>query len=401
MGIVYRATRDDDEYKKDVAIKAVGLGLFAPELRWRFLAERQILANLDHPSIARLLDGGTTADGLPYVVMEYVQGQLIDRYCLEKGLSQRDRLLLAIQVIQAVDYAHRHLVVHRDLKPDNIFVDTDGTPKLLDFGIAKALDPSEDVLSGSITQTVERVMTPDYASPEQILGQSITTSTDVFQLGVLLYVLLTGRLPFRAPNGRAGELERLICEAAPPKTDLPTDLDRIVLQALEKEPRRRYPSAAALGEDLQRYLDGFPVKARTSSWRYSAWRFVQRHKIAVSAASLAVLGLIGVSIAMTVIARRASQQARIADQTTDFLLGIFGANDPVEGRGDKTTARELLDNAAAELQTYPNQDPVVEVQLLDSIGESYRRLGDTEQARELLVKCLVSAKMSYPEIRWQ
>jgi len=397
MGVVYRATRADHEYQKDVAIKVIGFGLVRPEHRQRFLMERQILANLDHPNIARLLDGGTTQSGSPYVVMEYVHGQAIDRHCTEKSLLQRERIRLVIEVARAVEYAHQHLIVHRDLKPDNIFIDSEGSPKLLDFGIAKALGVGEDGMTRGLTQTVERIMTPDYASPEQLLGQPITTSTDVFQLGVLLYVLLTGVPPFRAPSGRIGELENSICNDAPRKTDLPTDIDRIVLQALEKDPRRRYPSAAALAEDLQRHLDGFPVKARASSWRYTTWKFATRHKAAVLTGTIIALGLVGVSIAMTMIARRASEEARIADETTNFLLSIFSANDPEQGRGDQTTARELLDQAAAQLRKSSNQDPVVKVKLLDSIGESYRMVGDTQQGKDLAEEALHIRQTQLPE----
>jgi len=391
MGVVYRAVRADDEYNKEVAIKVAAFGLLTPGLRQRFLRERQILANLDHPNIAGLFDGGTTPDGAPFVVMEFVAGKPIDDYCAENSLARRARISLMIEVARAVDYAHRHLVVHRDLKPDNILVTSNGDPKLLDFGIAKALNPEGVGADGAQTLDAARLMTPDYASPEQVRGGTITTATDVYQLGVLLYLLLVGNRPFQAANASMTELERAICETPPPNPGLDADLDRILLQALEKDPLRRYSSAGALAEDLQRYLDGFPVQARRASWVYSTGKFVRRHRLSVAAASALALLLVGVSIAMTVLARRAkqqalaaSQQARIANQTTDFLLGIFEANDPDQGRGDKVTARELLDKGVVQLKSSGEQDPVVRVKLLDSLGEIYDALGASQQAKEML-----------------
>ncbi len=265
MGVVYRAHRADEEYTKEVAIKVASFGLLTPELRQRFIRERQILANLDHPNIARLLDGGTTAEGVPFVVMEFIAGQPIDEYCAKHGLGRRAVLMLMIEVARAVDYAHRHLVVHRDLKPDNILITEEGDPKLLDFGIAKALDPEASGLDGVKTMDAARLLTPDYASPEQVRGGAITTATDVYQLGVLLYLLLVGKRPFAVAAASMGELERMICESPPSKPNLGADLDRIVLQALEKDPRRRYSSAEALAEDLERYLGGCPVRARACS----------------------------------------------------------------------------------------------------------------------------------------
>jgi eukaryotic-like serine/threonine-protein kinase len=395
MGVVYRAVRADDEYNKEVAIKVAAFGLLTPGMRERFLRERQILANLDHPNIARLLDGGTTPDGAPFVVMEFVAGQPIDGYCASSGLTRLARIGLMIEVARAVDYAHRHLLVHRDLKPDNILVTSEGEPKLLDFGIAKALDPEAVAVDGAKTLDAARLMTPDYASPEQVLGGTITTATDVYQLGMLLYLLLVGKRPFNAASAGMAELERAICVTPPPKPDLDADLDRILLQTLEKEPVRRYVSASALADDLQRYIDGFPVQARKASWTYFTGKFVRRHKLSVSAVGALALLLVGVSIAMTVLARRAhqqaliaSQQAGIANQTTDFLLRLFQASDPNVGRGDKITARELLDKGAQELKRSGEQDPVVRVRLLDSMGAIYNSLGLSQQAKEMLEESL-------------
>ena len=396
MGIVYRAVRDDEEYQKEVAIKVAATGMLTPDLHQRFLRERQILANLDHPNIARLLDGGTTPEGLPFVVMEFVAGKPIDIYCSEAALDKRARIRLMIKVTRAVDFAHRHLVVHRDLKPDNIHVTQDGHPKLLDFGIAKALDPEATGLQGSQTLDAMRLMTPDYASPEQVRGEAITTATDVYQLGVLLYLLLTGKRPFEATTRNMGELEHTICETPPAKPNLNADLDRILLQALEKDPRRRYSSAEAFAEDMERYLDGYPVHARTPSWRYATVKFIGRHRLAVSSATLFVLLLAGFAVGVTIFARRAAQQARIATQTTDFLLGLFQANDPLQGRGDKITARELLDKGAAELDKSGDQDPVVRVKLLDSLGYIYDSLGNSQQARQMLQKSIELRETKLP-----
>ncbi len=387
MGVVYRATRDDAEYEKDVAIKVAAISLSTGDFRERFLRERQILANLDHPHIARLLDGGTTTDGLPFVVMEYVPGKPIDIFCADAALDRRARVRLMATVAKAVDYAHQHLVVHRDLKPDNILVTATGEPKLLDFGIAKALDPEAKGLPGAQTIDGTRLMTPDYASPEQVRGQAITTATDTYQLGILLYQLLTGLRPFK-PTGSMGELERAICESIPPRPKLDSDLDRILLHALEKEPSRRYASAGALQDDLERYLNGYPVRARSPSWSYLTVKFARRHRFSVAAASLFLLLLTSFAVGMAIFARRASQQARIANETTAFLLGLFEANDPEQGRGDKITARELLDKGANHLNDSADQDPVVQVRLLDSMGTIYNSLGASDKAKEMLEKSL-------------
>ncbi len=388
MGIVFRAIRDDKEYQKEVAIKVAALTWFTPDLHQRFVRERQILANLDHPNIARLIDGGTTPEGMPFVVMEFVAGQPIDAYCSTKGLDRRQRIELMILVAHAVDFAHRHFVVHRDLKPDNILVAEDGSPKLLDFGIAKALDPDDSALAGSHTIDAMRLMTPDYASPEQVRGGAITTATDVYQLGALLYVLLTGRHPIHLTTGTFGSLERAICEAEPARPDLDPDLDRILLHALEKEPARRYASAGALADDLDRYLGGYAVLAHAPTWRYLAAKFVRRHRLGVGTIALILLLLVAFAAEMTILAHRAAQQARIANETTDFLVGLFEANDPAQGRGDKITARELLDKGSANLDRAGEQDPVVQVRLLDSMGTIYNTLGASDKAREMLERSL-------------
>jgi serine/threonine-protein kinase len=395
MGVVYRAHRADEEYTKQAAIKVASFGLLTSELRQRFIRERQILANLDHPNIARLLDGGTTAEGMPFVVMEFVAGKPIDEYCAERGLGRRAVLTLMIEVARAVDYAHRHLVVHRDLKPDNILITAEGQPKLLDFGIAKVLDPVASGLDGAQTMDAARLLTPDYASPEQVRGETITTATDVYQLGVLLYVLLVGCRPFAATSASIGGLERMICETAPPKPHLDPDLDRIVLQALEKDPRRRYSSAEALAEDLERYLGGFPVRARTSSFSYRTGKFVGRHKIAVGAAVFLLLLIVGFSVGIALLASRlakqrnqAQVQLRRSERVSKLLEDVFASNNPNAAQGKAPTARELLDHGTEEVSKTLENEPEVQASLYATLGHIYDNLGAIDRAEELIRRSL-------------
>ncbi|MCC7069534.1 MAG: protein kinase, partial [Burkholderiales bacterium] len=299
MGSVWKAVRADDAYQQTVAIKVVRTALADEGLLRRFLAERQLLATLEHPNIARLLDGGQLDDGTPYLVLEYVEGQPIDAWCNAHELGIDRRLDLFVAVCGAVHYAHQRLIVHRDLKPGNILVDGEERVKLLDFGIARLLDP--DVLdpSGRVpaaAPTEANAMTPAYASPEQIKGQPITTASDVYALGVLLYRLLTGHSPYRSQPGEPLALAREIAETEPtrPSTALARsathtaqrsraralrgDLDNIVLKAMQKAPERRYASAEQLADDVRRYRDNLPVRARPDSWRYRSWKFVMRNR---------------------------------------------------------------------------------------------------------------------------
>ncbi|HZL27820.1 MAG TPA: serine/threonine-protein kinase [Acidobacteriaceae bacterium] len=399
MGIVYKALRADDAYNKEVAIKMALSGTLTSDLRQRFLHERQILANLDHPNIARLMDGGTTPEGIPYVVMEFVAGKPIDVWCDEAALGKRERVKLIVEVSRAVEYAHRHLVVHRDLKPDNIYITSEGIPKLLDFGIAKALDPAAAGLNPALTIDTDRLMTPGYASPEQIRGEAITTGTDVYQLGVLLYVLLTGKKPFEITTQSMTQMEKMICETLPPKPNLDDDLDRIILQALEKEPSRRYASAGDLADDLERYLQGFPVAARASSFGYHARKFVLRHKLAASSTVLVFLLLLGFSIAMVVQARRLERERNSAQKVSEFLGTIFIAEDKTANlTGGKTlTARELLDRGAVNIDRERNLDPVVKDRLLQTLGHAYLSQGIYGRARDLYTQSLHIRRSLYGE----
>src|SRR5271154_4543571 len=265
MGAVYLATRDDEVYQKRVAIKVVKQGMDTADVLNRFRYERQILASLEHPYIARLFDGGSTDQGLPFFVMEYVEGQPVNLFCRGRTLNNRDRCELFLKILEAVAYAHRNLVVHRDLKPGNIFVTGEGTPKLLDFGVAKLISGNGD---GSHTvATLMRPFTPEYASPEQVLGLAVTTSTDIYSLGAVFYELLTDRRAQPITTPTPAEIERAVCEMEAPRPSeiapsVDEDLDNIVLMAMRKEPERRYISVDKFAEDIQRYLSGHPILAR-------------------------------------------------------------------------------------------------------------------------------------------
>jgi serine/threonine protein kinase len=344
MSDVYLAERIG-EYSHQVAVKLVRPGLVSRADHNRLRAERQILARLNHRNIARLLDGGTTHDGIPYLVMEYVDGERIDLYCDRHRLTVRDRLALFRGVCAAVHAAHQNLVVHRDLKPSNILVTRDRTLKLLDFGIAKLIEVRESTHTLALTHADVRLFTPGHASPEQVKGELITTATDVYLLGVLLYELLTGRRPFELRDARLSEMEQVICNQTPPlpsatmnrrtaspvdqlriedtaearsttsqrlRRELAGDLDNIVMKALRKEPERRYTSADELAADLRRFEMGQPVIARRDTWRYRSAKFVRRHSVVVVASAALVALLAGVATMMTLQAHRLDQQRAIA-----------------------------------------------------------------------------------------
>ncbi|HEY6847175.1 MAG TPA: serine/threonine-protein kinase [Terracidiphilus sp.] len=403
MGVVYRAIRADDEYNKEVAIKVVAFGLLTSEFRQRFLRERQILANLDHPHIARLLDGGTTAEGMPFVVMEFVAGKPIDQYCAQQTFDREARIQLIIKVVRAVEYAHKHLVVHRDLKPDNILITEQGSPKLLDFGIAKALSP-DTLINGTQTVDAARLMTPDYASPEQVRGETITTATDVYQLGVLSYLLLVGERPFSTSSASLAELEHIICESLPPAPNLDADLDRILLQALEKDPRQRYSSAESFAQDLERYLGGFPVQARSNSLSYRARKFIYRHKLGVSAASLLLVLIVGFSIGIALLARRldrertqAEVQLQRSERVSQLLEDVFGAADPNVAQGRSPSARELLDRGMEQVGRTLDKEPEVQASLYATLGHIYDNLGEIDRAESLMERSLAIWRRTFGE----
>ncbi len=399
MSTVYRAQRSDDQFQQSVAVKVVHAGFVDNTEKFaRFRAERQILADINHPNIARLLDGGVTTTGLPYLVMEYIEGQNLDEYAEAHKLSTEARLGLFRQLCAAVQHAHQNLIVHRDLKPANVMVTTDGIPKLLDFGIAKLLTPAGYDESAVHTRPAERLMTPEYASPEQIRGEAITTAADIYGLGVLLYELLTGSRPFRIGGLSPGEIERLICDTAPAppstvRSQAPSrplggialsDLDRIVLKALHKTPARRYSSANDFSADIERYLSGFPVTARPDSMGYRASRFVSRHWLAVSAASLFVITVIGLSIGLALQARRAQREAQSADAVSLYLVSLFDFSQPNATQGRSVSARDILDQGTERLNNQWKGDPVVKARLLNTLGTVYYKLGALDRGIALL-----------------
>ncbi len=410
MGTVYEAMRDDKQFDQRVALKLIKHGMDSDFVRQRFLRERQILAGLDHPHIARLLDGGATATGLPYFAMEFVSGEPITAYCQRLELSIEAKLKLFRDVCAAVAHAHQKLVVHRDLKPSNILVTPDGLPKLLDFGIAKLLTPDANE-SGSRTETAMRLMTPDYASPEQVRGGAITTATDVYALGIVLYELLTGERPYQFETYAPAAIERAICDTEAPRPSeaasrqhgataklarqLAGDLDNIVMMALRKEPQRRYPSVEKFSEDIRLYLEGLPVTARADTFTYRAGKFVRRHRVAVAAAALVLLSLLGGLFATAYAARqaraerdRANQAAATAEAVTQSLLAVFDFADPSKSRGNVITAKELLDQGAGQVVRDLKNQPLAQAKLLDTIGQLYHKIGVYDRSQQLLEEAL-------------
>ncbi|MCG3127767.1 MAG: Serine/threonine-protein kinase PknD [Phycisphaerae bacterium] len=417
MGVVYRAVRADEAYQQAVAVKIIreaggvhAAGL-SEALRRRFRVERQLLADLDHPSIVRLLDGGTTDDGVTYLVMECIAGTPIDRYCESRDLSLRARVELFCKVCDAVHYAHQHLVVHRDLKPGNILVTDEGVPKLLDFGIAKLVEPS--AVSEEAT-TSPLLMTPAYASPEQFQSRAVTTASDVYALCVVLYELLCGRRPYSLEGLAIHEAARVICEETPVppsaaragepgaplrRTQLVGDLDAIVMKGLAKEPRRRYASAEQLADDLRRYLDGRPVLARPDTLLYRGAKFVRRHRLATAAVLLAMLGIAGGSAAALWQAQQAraardaaEESRRLAEKKTEtaeristFLQDILGAATPGFARGrDTAVLSDLLEQTNRKIDTQLADQPEVAAAVHDVIGRTYQSLGKLDTAERHL-----------------
>ena len=428
MGVVYLAERDDGEFRREVAIKLLRNSPDAEELHRRFIAERQILASLSHPHIAQLLDGGTTEGELPYLVMEYVDGLPITTYCDRHGLDIAARLRLFVDVCRAVNSAHQNLVIHRDIKPGNILVTAAGQVKLLDFGIAKLLNPGMSGMSVPHTRTAFRVMTPEYASPEQVRGEPLTTGSDVYALGVVLYELLAGRRPYQIRTGAERELHELVCEREPerPSTwakrpqspddrEAPTpaaiasargaspdrlqrmlagDLDAIVMMALRKEPRRRYGSAELVAEDIERYLGGLPVHARHPSRAYYLGKFLRRHRTAASLGAIAVLSLVAstaVAVNQSAMARRERDRATVAltqarqalsesDETTSFLAGLFDANVRAPGNTTPGTTEELIARGMGQIEQLGNR-PVVQARMLEGMGRIYQNSGRLSDAK--------------------
>ncbi len=398
MGSVYLADRTDETFEMSVAIKVVRGGLDSTRVIERFREERRILATLDHPNIARILDGGTTDDGLPYLVMEYIRGVSLDHYCADENVDLRARVRLFRLICGGVDHAHRQLVVHRDLKPANVLVTPEGVPKLLDFGIAKILEVASD--SGGLTQSLFRPMTPHYASPEQIRGEPVSTATDVHALGILLYELLTGRHPFSSQATTPRELEEAVLNRDPntPSTvvsrqGLAGDLDNIVMKALAKDPERRYARAADLSADLGRFLDGHPVTARPATFNYRAGKFLRRNVAGVTIAFLFLATIVGAAVISTRAYLEADRMRLEAETQRDrlkevntFLARTFQAASPEQRQSaDEVTARQILDAGAVRVSEDLSDQPAVAAALQSEIGKRYLDLGVLDQAEKLLL----------------
>ncbi len=447
MGTVYLAVREDD-YRQQVALKLVSAGHESQEILARFTTERQILADLRHPGIAALLDGGADVDGRPFLVMEYVPGESIDRYCAHRALSVRERLDLFGQICNAVQFAHQNLVVHRDLKPSNILVTDDGTVRLLDFGIAKVLVP--DVMQRPLATVPGRTpMTPAYASPEQILGLPITTACDVYGLGCLLYRLLSGQPPHQLDGLRHDEVVDVICHrepalpsvaarrGEPPWVDdratvqtesgygpatavqpsqepdeadrrrlgqrLRGDLDAIVMKALRKEPNHRYGSAAEMAEDIQRHQEGQPVRARIGTWRYRAGKYLRRNKLPLTVATLLTIATVVSSVLWQTAVRErlhAQKQQTRAERVTEFLESLFGFAHPDRTQGGAApTVYDLLELGRQRLAEELVEEGEIRAELLGTLGSVYRDLGDLASAADLKREALDARRQSDPSDR--
>ena len=428
MGMVYLAERDDEQFDQQVAIKLGRHRLVDPDTVARLRTERQILADLDHANIARLFDGGTTSDGVPYLVMEYIDGVRIDTYCDIHQLNVDERLQLFLTICSAVHYAHQNLVIHRDIKASNILVTTDGVPKLLDFGIAKLIDTSGKHTDG-LTREGAVILTPANATPEQVQGQPVTTATDVYALGLLLYALLTGFRTYDSDGLTPAEFAQLVSQqdALKPSTrilnearaaaaadtasletvardrrttparlekELRGDLDTIILKALRKDPRRRYESVSALADDIRLHLREMPITARSESWRYRAGKFVRRHTAAVAAAAAVVAMLAAFTVALSLQNRQIAMERDIAQQERDtaqavssFLEDIFKSQDPEEAQGVRVTAEELLASGVQRIDNL-GERPEIQSTLMETIGRAYQNLGDFRASATALEESL-------------
>ena len=398
MGTVWLAERADGEFEQKVALKLIKRGMDSDEILARFLRERQILARLEHPNIAHLLDGGVNHDGRPYFAMELVTGNAITDYCDELKLGIDERLRLFIVVARAVGYAHRNLVVHRDIKPSNVLVDRDGTIKLLDFGIAKVLDEPTDH-HGATTRPMARLMTTEYASPEQIAGKQVTTASDVYQLGLLLYELLTSRPPYSAERQTGSQFRRPSSFVRLHSSDnsykrlyrrLRGDLDTIVLRALREEPERRYPSAQDLAEDVERHLAKLPIRFGGDSARYRAAKFFQRHRLGVMSAAGIIALIVGVTAFDAAQVRRERDRARHeadkATETTQLMARFLQGWSPDASDRGEVSAKKLLGEAALRAQRELANRPEMLAATLSILGDFHTTLGEWRTADSLLAR---------------
>jgi serine/threonine-protein kinase len=437
MGTVYVAERADGQFEQRVALKLVRRELDTDISRRRFLVERQILARLSHPNIARLVDGGLLRGGRPWFAMELIDGVPLTRYCDDHRLSIERRLELFLAVCEAVRYAHQNLVVHRDLKPSNMLVNADGHVTLLDFGIAKLIErdtASDDALVEPITRTELRAMTPEYAAPEQIRGEPVSTATDVYALGAVLYELLTGHRAHRFERRTPAEYERVVCEteperpsvvvgrvlagsdgqgepgAAPEPNDpsarrgldarglrrrLAGDLDTVVLHALEKAPERRYQSVEALTDDIRRYLSAQPIRARPGTRLYRLRKFARRHRLALAMSSALAVALAGGAMATVLQARAKAREAATAEEVKNFVVGLFQVADPAQSRGREITARELLLRGVYRVDSALGTQPVVQQELLGVLGTIHRQLGLYAEADTLFARAVAIARRAF------
>lgn len=397
MATVYLAERADGVFEHQVAFKLLRSGARDADTVHRFNQERQVLAQLTHPNVARLLDGGVTDDGVPYLVMDYVDGQPIDAYCAAKAVSTRDILRLILDVANAVAFAHRNLILHRDIKPSNVLVTDAGEASLLDFGIAKILDDKAMGEQTSLTTTALRPMTPRFASPEQISGAPMTTASDVYQLGCLLYLLLTGT----SPHGDDATSQVDVVEAilrtrpTPPssvtqRTGLRGDLDNICLKALSKQPDRRYVTAGEFIDDIERHLADQPIRARGDSTFYRLTRFVKRNALAVGATAVVVGVIAAQTLYYTARLTNARDAARAeadkAGQVSQFLASVFAETDPDRTQGNPMTARELLDRGVERIENDLADQPAVQAQMYLTMGKTYSSRGLLDDAEPLLQK---------------
>ncbi len=420
MGSVYLAERDDGTYSKQVALKLIRKGMDTPSNIARFKRERNILANLDHHNIARLLDGGVTEDGLPYLVMEYVEGTPLYEYCDSHQLSIQERLTLFRSICDAVQHAHKNAVIHRDLKPSNILVTDKNQIKILDFGIAKLLEPEDPGETLYQTQTGARLLTPGYAAPEQVEAQNITTSTDTYTLGILLYELLAGTHPFNLEDKNLDEIEHAIRKQIPLapsekvgalpsekrekaanlrdtelsslKDLLQGDLDAIVMKTLRKEPEERYDTVEQLLEDLHRRENNVPIIAREDTFRYKISRFIKRHKTGISVTAGFLVLIISFATfytwQITEEHNRAEQQEEKARKTLEYLTNVFRYADPVQPSNQEITAQQILDWGTEYINEEVQNQPDIKASLINSIGTIYQHLGEYDKAESLLLEAL-------------
>ena len=447
MGEVWLAQRADGVFSKDVAIKLLRRDLDSGDFRARFESERQLLAMLDHTNIARLLDGGTTDSGRPFLVMEYADGKPLTEFCGEQGLSITQKIALFLDVCAAVQYAHHLLIIHRDLKPENIMVNADGEVKLLDFGIAKLLAEEGNRPAADITAIQRPILTPRYASPEQVRGDVLSTATDVYSLGIVLYQLLTGRLPYNVDAGSASQMERSICDTEPTKPSqavlleddksgpsagdgtsdrlrlsepdrkklqraLRGELDLIILKSLRKDPARRYQSVEQFSEDIRNYLTGMPVLARPESVTYRARKFVARNRVGVVATSLLlVVSIVGFAVSTTLFlqsraARRAEQnERRVSQDVSRFLETMLASVNPRESQGeDVKLLRRLVDESARRIEQDLGDQPAAQAILQHVLGETYLSLGQTDVAEPLMTESYAKLQSVYgdrhPRTMW-